>query len=306
LGRERVRATLLILTLSLMSNPETLPDFDKLWDYNEPAATEEKFRGLLPRAEAAGDASYRAQLLTQIARAQGLQRKFAEAHATLDQVGQVDQPLPRVRYLLERGRVFNSSGKPAEARPLFEQALEMASQNKLDNYAVDAAHMIAIVEPDPRKQLEWNLRAMDLAERSTDERARRWRASLYNNIGWTCFDQKDYDRAMEVFEKAVALRRQQDQPRELRVARYCVAKTLRMQGKLDDAIAIDRQIIEEAQAANEPDGYLFEELAECLHAQGKTDDAQPYFRRAYEELSKDLWLAEREPQRLERLKQLGS
>jgi tetratricopeptide (TPR) repeat protein len=79
-----------------------------------------------------------------------------------------------------------------------------------------------------------------------------------------------------------------------------------MQGKLDDAIAIDRQIIEEAQAANEPDGYLFEELAECLHAQGKTDDAQPYFRRAYEELSKDLWLAEREPQRLERLKQLGS
>jgi tetratricopeptide (TPR) repeat protein len=147
---------------------------------------------------------------------------------------------------------------------------------------------------------------MDLAERSTDERARRWRASLYNNIGWTYFDQKDYTSAMEVFEKAVAMRREQNQPRELRVARYCVAKTLRMQGKLDEAVAIDRQVIEEAQAANEPDGYFFEELAECLHAQGKVDEARPHFRRAYQELSKDPWFVEHEPQRFERLKQLGS
>ena len=301
-----MRATPFILALILMSNPEPLSDFDKLWDYNDPAATEQKLRALLPRAEASGDASYRAQLLTQIARAQGLQRKFAEAHATLDQAGQADQSLPRVRYLLERGRVFNSSGDPEKARPLFEQALEIATQSKLDNHAVDAAHMIAIVETDPQKQLEWNLRAMDLAERSTDERARRWRASLYNNIGWTYFDQKDYDRAMEVFQKAVALRREQNQPRELRIARYCVAKTLRMQGKLDEAIAIDRQIIEDAQSARESDGYFFEELAECLFAQGNVEEAKPSFRRAYEELSKDVWFVEHEPQRLARLKQLGS
>ena len=287
-----------------MNDP--LPDFDKLWDYNDAATTEQAFRALLPRAEASGDESYRAQLLTQIARTQGLQRRFDEAHATLDQVAHVSEPLPHVRYLLERGRVFNSSGDPTKARPLFEQALAIASQNQFDGYAVDAAHMIAIVEPDPQKQLEWNLRAMDLAERSGDERARRWRASLYNNIGWTYFDQKDYGRAMAVFEKAVILRREQDQPRELRVARYCVAKTLRMQGRLDEAVGIDRQIIEEAQAAREPDGYFEEELAECLHAQGKADEAKPHFRRAYEELSKDAWLTEREPHRLERLKRLGS
>ena len=299
-----MRMIVLILASILMNEP--LPDFDKLWDYNDPGATERTFRALLPRAEASGDESYRAQLLTQIARAQGLQRRFDEAHATLDQAAQANEPLPRVRYLLERGRVFNSAGDPASARPLFEQAMETASRNELDRYAIDAAHMIAIVEADPQKQLEWNLRAMDLAERSTDERARRWRASLYNNIGWTYFDRKDYARAMEVFEKAVALRREQDQPRELRVARYCVAKTLRVQGKLDEAVAIDRQIIAEAEAAGEPDGYFEEELAECLHAQGKMDAAKPHFRRAYKELSKDAWLTEHEPQRLERLKQLGS
>ncbi|HEX6385768.1 MAG TPA: hypothetical protein VF177_13945, partial [Anaerolineae bacterium] len=63
----------------------TLPDFDQLWDYSQPASTEERFRELLPAAEAAGDDSYLAQLLTQIARAQGLQRQFAAAHETLDE-----------------------------------------------------------------------------------------------------------------------------------------------------------------------------------------------------------------------------
>src|SRR5205809_4269353 len=45
-----------------------MADFDKLWDYQDPAGTEKKFRELLPAAEAAGDASYVAELLTQIAR----------------------------------------------------------------------------------------------------------------------------------------------------------------------------------------------------------------------------------------------
>ena len=284
---------------------DTLPNFDELWDYNDPATTEQKFRALLPRAEASADRSYHAQLLTQLARAQGLQRKFVDAHATLDQVAQVDQPPARVRYLLERGRVFNTSKQPEKARPLFEQAFALAFEHGLDAHAVDAAHMVAIAEPDQAGQLRWNLRAMELAERSGDERARRWRASLYNNIGWSYFGSKQYDRAMEVFQKAVALRAEQDRPRELRVARYCVAKTLRMQGKLEDAIRINREVISRAEQAGEPDGYFLEELAECLLAMNRSEDAKPYFSLAYEELSKDKWLAENEPARLLRLKSLG-
>jgi hypothetical protein len=51
-------------------------DFDKLWNFNDPAESERKFRALPPDAE----------VQTQIARAQGLQRKFDEAHKTLDAV----------------------------------------------------------------------------------------------------------------------------------------------------------------------------------------------------------------------------
>ena len=104
-------------------------DFDSLWDYSKPDETEKKFREML--AELAQDDPSSLELLTQIARAQGLQRKFDEAHKTLDIVGKKlnhDASRAKVRYLLERGRAFDSSGNADQARPLFEQAEEMATR----------------------------------------------------------------------------------------------------------------------------------------------------------------------------------
>src|SRR5438874_1416563 len=89
-----------------------LPDFDTLWDYDHPDETERDFRELLPTAEACGNTTYLLELITQIARTEGLQRKFDGAHQTLDRVeAELAAELlrPRIRYLLERGRVFNSS-----------------------------------------------------------------------------------------------------------------------------------------------------------------------------------------------------
>ncbi len=132
-----------------------MPDFDKLWDYAHPDISERRFRELLPRALDSLDLSYLAQLLTQIARAEGLQRKFEDAHKTLDRV---DKALPKtdgrtlIRYLLERGRVHNSSGSVDDAKRLFLQAFDLAVKSKEDFYAVDAAHMVAIVE-SPENQL---------------------------------------------------------------------------------------------------------------------------------------------------------
>ena len=88
-----------------------LSDFDSLWDYGRPAETEARFRELLPAAD--DSPALGAELLTQIARAQGLQGRFAEAHATLDDLEPNLSRLPlrpRIRYLLELGRVYNSSG----------------------------------------------------------------------------------------------------------------------------------------------------------------------------------------------------
>ncbi|MEO8514209.1 MAG: hypothetical protein ABI543_11655, partial [Ignavibacteria bacterium] len=55
----------------------------------------------------------------------------------------------------------------------------------------------------------------------------------------------------------------------------------------------------------ERDGYNSEEIGECLYSLNRKDEAKPYFMNAYEKLSKDIWLAENEKERLQRLKELG-
>jgi tetratricopeptide (TPR) repeat protein len=294
----------LILTMLLAAT--TMPsDFDKLWDYNNPIVTEQQFRALLPDADKSNDRAYEAELLTQIARTQGMQGKFDDAHATLDRAEKVidtpTMPKARVRYLLERGRAFNSSDHPDTARPLFVEAMEIAQENHLDGYAIDAVHMIAIVAPTPDEQLKWNYRGVELAEKSSDPAARRWLASLYNNIGCTLDDQKRYDEALKIFQKALELRETMGQKSQVLIARYTIARTLRRLNRIDEALAEALAIHKDATAAGDPDPYVCEEIGEDLLIKGQPSDAAPYFKIAYEGLAKDVWLKNHEPERLERL-----
>lgn len=247
------------------------------------------------------------ELLTQIARAQGLQRKFDEAHNTLDIVEKKlnnDASRAKVRYLLERGRAFNSSGITDQARPLFEQAEEMATRLSEDFYAVDAVHMLAITAGPPQN-LTLNLRAIKLAESSGQEKARNWLGSLYNNTGWSYHDLGDYESAMEMFRKAEAWHGSRGHVNERRIAKWTVARTLRSMNKVEEALSHQMELEKELESANEKDGYVFEEIGECLLALNRIEEAQPYFATACRFLSQDISLAEQEPARLERLRQLG-
>src|SRR5438045_2909088 len=99
-------------------------DIDSFWEYTDPAVSEERFRAAL--ISAYGD--QRLELLTQIARTYGLRQRFSEAQDLLNLVEEQlahAGPRPRVRYLLERGRAFNSSGDKEQARRLFVEAWEL-------------------------------------------------------------------------------------------------------------------------------------------------------------------------------------
>lgn len=281
-------------------------DWRPLWDFADPAASEQRFREGCERLEAAGQRDEAAECRTQIARALGLQRRFDEAHRLLDKFDREgDWPdHVRVRVLLERGRVLNSSRRPAEARPLCERACDLASSIGEDDLAVDAAHMIAIVCAG-EEAMEWNIRALAMAERSSCPRARRWAASLHNNLGWSLHALNRYGEALSHFEAALAARVERGAADEILVARWCVARCLRSLGRLDEAFAIQRELRAAHEAAGSTDGYVCEELGECLLALGRSDEATPWFARAHATLSQDPWLTEREPQRLARLAQLG-
>lgn len=282
-----------------------LPDFDALWDYDHPAESERAFRELLPAA--AADAAYELELRTQIARAQGLQRQFEAAHAMLDSVEQrlqtVSAATAQVRLMLERGRLYNSSGAAAEAKPYFEQAWELAQAAGEAGYAVDAAHMLGILEAP---ELTWNLRALELAESNSDERARRWRASLYNNIGWTYHDRGEYGEALAMFEQALALREEQGKTPQIRIARWMVARALRSLERYEEALEIQQAGATEIEQAGEIDPYVDEEVGECLLALGRASEAKLHFAKAYAVLSQDDLLMKYEAPRLARLRALAN
>ena len=290
-----------------MTTGSSLPNFDALWDYAHPAKTEAAFRTLLPQAEASGNLSYYLELLTQIARTQGLQRDFVAAQQTLDQVHALltdDLGRARVRYLLEQGRVFNSSGQPEEARPLFEAAWEQAQACHEDIYAIDAAHMVAIVAA-PEEKLAWNLKGLELVEQTTDVRAQKWGGSLYNNIGWDYHAEGQYERALEAFHQALKWQLVRGDPREILIAKWCIARALRSRGQVEEALCLQQALQQDWKPLGESDGYVEEELGECLLALNRPEEARPSFAQAYAKLSQDAWLVATEPARLERLKRLG-
>jgi tetratricopeptide (TPR) repeat protein len=289
-----------------VSARETLPEIDSLWDYQNPAKSEARFRQLLPKA--LQNTEYYLELLTQIARAEGLQGKYSDANKTLDQVMEKlteHSTAPRIRYELERGRVINSSGKPSDAKPHFFEAWKVASSSGFDFYAVDAAHMVAIVADRSEDQITWNSRAIGVAGASKDPRARGWVGSLYNNLGWTYFERKEYANALEFFEKALAAREEKQNAREIRIAKWSIAKTMRYLDRVSEALEIQRALMKEWDQTGEVIGYVFEEIGECLRTLGSEEESKKYFALAYEELSKDKWLAEHETSRLGRLRELA-
>jgi tetratricopeptide (TPR) repeat protein len=184
------------------------------------------------------------------------------------------------------------------------EAWERGQRTDADVYTVDAAHMIAIVEKG-EEALEWNLKAIDYAKASGQPRARNWLASLYNNTAWTLHDKGEYERALRLFQDAVAFREEQGNEETLRIARWCVGRCLRSLGRNDEAFEIMQALLIEAEAAGADTGYTHEELGELLLLEGETDEARDHFAEAYAVLSQDPWLMENEAERMERMRQLG-
>jgi len=289
--------------LSVAGPSDPLPDFDLRFDYDRPEASEAEFRRLLPAARASGNLDYLVQLLTQIARAQGLQMKFDEAGRTLDEAEGAltgETRVAQVRLLLERGRVLNSSKLREESKPYFREAWELARLAKADAFAVDAAHMLGIVET-AEVSADWHLKSIALAEASDDPKALRWLGSLYHNLAWTRHDGGDPAAALELFQKALSARETEGDEKRIHVARWSVARALRSLGRLDEALRIQRRLLEEGP----PDGYVHEEIAESLLARREETGAASHFAAAYRALCSDPWLMRDEPDRLERMRLMG-
>lgn len=255
-----------------------------LWDHSKPALSEQRFRDAL--AAATDDEALILQ--TQIARTWGLRKDFVRAREIL---ASISDPVKKasaevqVNYFLELGRTYASAAHPKElltaearqqARSLFLQAFETARHSRLDYLAIDALHMMPMADPDPKAQLEWDLKALDYLEGSSQPAARKWEASLRNNVGYAKHLLGQYDEALAQFRLSLAAHERAGKTKNVRIAYWMIAWTLRAQGKVQEAIDIQLRLEREWEQAGEPDPYVFEELEHLYRSAGDAARADAY------------------------------
>ena len=196
-----------------------MPDrLRRFWDFEDLDGTERRFREQL--GQEPNEAGC-AEVLTQLARIQALRGDFDGCEELLAQAGELAgaSEIANVRIKLERGRKLRSGGEAPASMPLFESAFEDALAAELYYLAGDAAHMVAIAEPD--KMLEWTERGLELAEAEPD--AAYWAGPLQNNLGWHYFEAGDHEAALATFERALeAYERDGTNPDALVFAREAV------------------------------------------------------------------------------------
>jgi tetratricopeptide (TPR) repeat protein len=243
-------------------------NISELWDYDKPEISEQRFRAALPTAST-DDALI---LQTQIARTYGIRRNFSQAQeilASLEPQLENASDEAKVRYFLELGRSYSSTTHPREsqtsevreqARSAYMHAFELAQNGKLDSLAIDALHMMTVVDTAPKDQIEWNRKAVAFMQSSSQPDARKWEGSLHNNMGYALHLLGSYEDALVEFKLALAARERDGNPQTVRIAYWMIAWTLRALGRLNEAIEIQLRLEKECDQAGEPDPYVFEEL----------------------------------------------
>ena len=240
----------------------------ELWDFNNPAESEKRFQSALETASP----DEALILKTQIARTYGLRRDFDQARQILAEIESLMEAASaevRVRYWLELGRTLSSATHSDEsqnteakeqARSAYMRSFELAKEDQLDYLAIDALHMLAFIDTDPKDQLEWDKKALEYMQASTQPEAKKWAASLLNNLGYALHQLGLYEDALATFKEALALRERDGKAGPIRVAHWMIAWTLRYLGQLDEALEIQLRLEKECDEAGEPDPYVFEEL----------------------------------------------
>jgi tetratricopeptide (TPR) repeat protein len=208
-------------------------DLRSLWDFDDLDSTEQRLRAELARAL---DDDARAEVLTQLARVEGLRGEFDGGERLIQEAAAVagDNATAGARIDLERGRLRRSSGDAEAALPLFESAFAIAREAGASFIAADAAHMTALAAPDAAGFVAWTRRGIELAE--SDDDARYWLGPLLNNLGWNYYDAGDFEPALDAFERALCAREEDPGNAEaVEIARYAVGKSLRALGRSEEA-----------------------------------------------------------------------
>ena len=283
-------------------------DLDLQWDPQDPTLSEEKFRHFLTQSQNQGSPHLgrEVELWCLIARAQAEQKNLSasrvslkEAERLLTENQNLNLATAKIRWLLESGRLSLLQKSPTHARSFLADAWQLATQAKEDFFAIDVAQMMAALET-PKMQQEWVLRAIRMAEESSQLKSKRWLGSLYSNLGWKLFE-----KSLQFFEKALSNYQNYGSAHDIFVTKWSIGKVYRKMNRIQEALATQQELLTAKSPTPLPMGRLYQEIAECLQTLQRPTEAQPYFELAYQALQQDQWVQDNESEELQRLKAMG-
>lgn len=229
--------------------------------------------------------SVEVETLSQIARSKLKLNRKEEGRADLVKAKEradESDPIGWTRYLGVRGRFQWSDDDLISARKTFISMFEFAKTHQLWGRVIDAANLISIVIENPEEQIEWIEKGIEAAENSDNE---SMLAVLWNNMGATYYDQKNYKMALECYIKSREYHWRFSGEVAKLFADYHIGMTHRLLGNYEEALKWLRPVLAWAERLGNSGaiGQACEDMGEIAAAQGNKDQALIMFNRARDE-----------------------
>lgn len=232
---------------------------------------------------AAGEKNPQAQVesLAQVARCYSIQGKLDEGRPWLEQaekLASAAEPQGWSRLLGVKGIFQRESGDKAAAKRTFEEMHRYCVEKGLYKRAIDAIHHIALIVP-LEDQPAWALKGIEAAERLKDDGSL---AVLWNNLGATYEDLKQYDKMVAAYLKARDYHHAAGGSLQKMIADWAVGHGYRLAGNLPEAERWLRKTLLLAESANSAEwiGWCKKDLGETLLARGDKAAALGLLRQA--------------------------
>jgi tetratricopeptide (TPR) repeat protein len=213
---------------------------------------------------------------SQVARCHSLLHDLEEGRKWLARAKErasIDEPWGWSRYLGVRGILERESGDRTAAKATFEELYRYCIDKNLHARAVDAVHHLAIVVP-PEEQPAWALKGIAAAEKLNNAAQL---AVLWNNLGATYEDLKQYDAMLDAYRRARDYHYASGGPLQKLIADWAVGHAFRIKGELPRARewlekslkqAEDLRRVDPAAPTAEWIGWSKKDLGETLVAEG--------------------------------------
>lgn len=283
--------------------------FENMWDYSDPVASENSFYSEIYQQ---GDNAFTIwELQTQIANALRIQGKFDESRHILNSIQAGIEFAPDTHekiivgtlYNLEMGRLLADTGKLKAAYRYFGFALELSVTTNVDALIIDASEMLACAGFTD-ETIDFSLNKIEQLTDSTNSEDKLLMASYAVIVGLIYSANSEYQKAIEQFMHARDIFSKCNKAELTRIVRLKICRAQRLLGQYKIALLELRTQEQLLKEENRIDGFVFEEIAENLHALGY-ESAQIYFSKAFQNLEITTLLKFREPDRLSRLHSLG-